>query len=461
MDCLANLGAGVKAAVVGGGWAGLAAAVELARTGFQVTVFEAARQLGGRARSVRTQGQLLDNGQHILIGAYGETLRLMRTVGADPDRLLHRLPLELSFPTGQPHPFRLRLPRLPSPWHLAAGLLTARGASPGEKIAAMRFMRCLQGTAYRLGDDCTVAELLDRHGQHGALRRHLWEPLCLAALNTAPLQASAQIFANTLRDSLGSGRAATDLLLPAADLDRLFPAAAAQFIRARGGEIRLACRVDTIVAGPVVFGERFDCAVLAVGPQHAAGLLAGQPETAASARLLSGYAFEPIATVYLAYPPPLSLPWPMLGLDDRQTGQIGQWVFDRGTLCGTGGLMAFVLSAHGAWEDLDNAQLVLALDRQLAATLCRPLPPVLWQHAIRERRATFSCRPGLPRPAVETALPGWWLAGDYVCAEYPATLEAAVRSGVAAAGAISASLPVARRACAAGARSGPQSPRRA
>ena len=133
----------MKAAIVGAGWAGLSAAVELAQAGFRVTVFEAARQLGGRARSVEVQGHRLDNGQHLLVGAYRETLRLMRQVGADPDRLLKRLPLELSFPGG-PLPFRMRLPRLPSPWHLAAGLLTARGASLAEKISAARCMRSLQ-----------------------------------------------------------------------------------------------------------------------------------------------------------------------------------------------------------------------------------------------------------------------------------------------------------------------------
>jgi uncharacterized protein with NAD-binding domain and iron-sulfur cluster len=137
----------MRAAIVGGGWAGLAAAVELARSGAQVTLFEAARQLGGRARSVETHGQRLDNGQHLLIGAYRETLGLMKEVGADPERLLKRLPLELNFPAGRNSHFRMRLPRLPAPWHLAAGLLGARGVGFAEKIGAVRFMRFLQGVA--------------------------------------------------------------------------------------------------------------------------------------------------------------------------------------------------------------------------------------------------------------------------------------------------------------------------
>ena len=102
----------MKVAVIGGGWAGLTTAVELAAKGMNVTVFEAARQLGGRARSVEINGLHLDNGQHILIGAYRETLRLMEKVGRNPEELLHRLPLELNHPAGG---FLLKLPRLPAP----------------------------------------------------------------------------------------------------------------------------------------------------------------------------------------------------------------------------------------------------------------------------------------------------------------------------------------------------------
>jgi len=201
--------------------------------------------------------------------------------------------------------------------------------------------------------------------------------------------------------------------------------------------------------------------IVAAGPQHAAALLARHEATIASAQLLAEYTFEPIGTVYGGYPQQVRLPLPMLGLYDRAGGQVGQWVFDRGALCGTAGVMAFVLSGHGAWEALDNAALAALLHHQLAVTLDRRLPAMLWFQVIRERRATFRCRPNLRRLSARTDLAGCWLAGDYVCAEYPATLEAAVRSGVAAAREIllSESLPVARRAYASGGNSAPQFPR--
>ena len=423
----------MKVAIIGGGWAGLSAAVELCAAGVEVSVFESARQLGGRARRVETHGHALDNGQHIMVGAYCETLRLMNIVGANAERVLRRIPLELSFPGAG---FRMKLPRLPAPLNLAFGLLGASGCSFAEKLTAVRFMRTLQASHFRLTNDCTVGELLDRHQQRGVLRHCLWHALCLAALNTAPEKASAQLFANTLSDSIGGARRDTDLLLPAADLGQIFPDAAADFIKAHQGKIHLSTRIDDIDPRREIHGEHFDHVILAVAPQHAEKLLRQHVETAGTAETLATYGYEPIATLYAAYPPELRLPCPMLGLDNGKEGHLGQWVFDRGTLCGIPGMLSFVLSGSGAWEEYEDGALLDALHRELEAALNKKLAQPSWHQTIRERRATFSCRPMLPRPATQTALAGLWLAGDFVYADYPATLEGAVRSGVAAAGAI-------------------------
>ncbi len=417
-------------AVIGAGWAGLACAVELAAAGRPVTVFEASRQLGGRARSVDLDGHVLDNGQHLLVGAYAETLRQIRRTGADPAQLFWRQPLRLDYPGA----FRLRLPDLPAPWHLAAGLLAAEGAGWREKLSAALFMQRLKFDGFRLRRDTTVSEWLDAHRQRGAIRRFLWEPLCLAALNTAPQNASAQIFANVLRDSLGGPRGATDLLLQRSDLGRIFPEHAARYLAEHGGEIRRPHRVRELLRqdnGWRVDGRHFDQAVLAVAPQHLPALLAARPVHEPLLRQVAEYDYEPIATVYLAYPERVRLPFPMLGL----TGPLGQWVFDRSHQGGPAGMLAFVLSARGAWEDLDDGELARALHTELCAQL-GPLPPPHWQRSIRERRATFCCRPNLARPGHLTGERGLWLAGDYTCADYPATIEGAVRSGVAAARAV-------------------------
>ena len=123
-----------RVAVIGAGWSGLAAAVRLSSAGLPVTVFEASRQLGGRARRVSIEGQHLDNGQHILIGAYRSTLDLLRELGSDPDRVLLRQPLDLRYADG----FRMHASRLPAPLHLAWALAGARGLSWTERLGAAR-----------------------------------------------------------------------------------------------------------------------------------------------------------------------------------------------------------------------------------------------------------------------------------------------------------------------------------
>lgn len=400
-----------KVAVVGAGYAGLACAVELADAGVAVEVFEASRTLGGRARTVELDGMTVDNGAHILVGAYREILRLLQKVGAG-STALRREPLHLEFPGH----VKLAAPNLPAPLHLGWALLTAQGLSFKEKLAAIRFMRAQQARGFRLPADMSAADLLAAHRQPERLRRFLWEPLCLAALNTPVAIASAQVFLNVLRDSLAAGRAASDLLLPATDFSSLFPEPAARFIEAHGGRVHRSARI-----GALDELGRFDHKVLAVAPYHLAPLA---PEIAAQFQ----FDWQPIATCYLAYPGATLLPFPMIGLE----GGYAQWVFDRGALCGQPGLLAAVISGTGPWQALDHETLATSIHAQIAALLPGLRPPRK-QWIIEEKRATFACTPDLNRPLTRTALPNVWLAGDYVSGDYPATLEGAVRSGVAAA----------------------------
>ncbi len=415
-------------AVVGAGWAGLAAAVTLAERGIRVSVFEASRSLGGRARRVSIDGVDLDNGQHVLIGAYRETLRLMRQVGADPDELFLRLPLELRYADG----FHLRAPRLPYPLNLLAALFGARKLAFSEALAAMRFLVSLRVRNFRVVPDCSVARLLDEHSQTGALRSHLWEPLCVSALNTPVESASAQIFVNVLRDGLTGARAASDLLVARTDLGRLFPEPAAKYVKARGGAIELGTPVRRVARVPGGFrlneAEIFSCVVIACGPHQAGQLLVQLSALDEALSAINAFAYEPIVTCYLKYPESVSLPAPMLGF----SGGIAQWVFDRGRLGGPKGLLAAVISASGAHEELTKEELTARIGIELKAALGE-LPSPRWSQVITEKRATFSCTPALERPEAFTAIPGLALAGDYVASEYPGTLEAAVRSGIAAA----------------------------
>lgn len=428
-----------KVAVIGGGWAGCAAAVELSRRGASVTLFEAARTLGGRARVVEVEGRSLDNGQHILLGAYSETLRLMRIIGIDPDDVLLRLPLQMRYPNGTG--MDLVTPRLPAPLHMLIGLLRASGLKTEDKLALVRFSSAARWMGWLLHTDCSVAELLERFNQTDLLIRLMWRPLCIAALNTPPERASAQVFLNVLRDSLGARRAAaSDMLLPRVDLTGLFPRRAADFIERHGGQLRLGTNVRSIrcddsgwqleVNGASAI-ETFDAVVIATQPAHAAALLDGL----VTASWEGALGHEPITTCYLQYDPAFTLGQPFYALlDDAARGDWGQFVFDRGQLdSANAGLLSVVISASGEAIELGHDALAAAVAKQLAEVFRDPtLAQPTWVKVISEKRATFSCTPALVRPSNNTGCQGLVIAGDYTASDYPATLESAVRSALQA-----------------------------
>lgn len=441
-------------AVIGGGWAGCAAAVELASAGYKVTLLEAARTLGGRARRIETDGRQLDNGQHIMLGAYSSTLSLLRRIGVDARAALLTLPLQMRYPAGTDG-MDFIAPRLPAPLHLAVALLRAKGLSGADKVSLARFSSTARWAGWRLNVDCSVSELLQRWDQTDNLIRLMWRPLCLAALNTAPERASAQIFLNVLRDSLGASRSASDMLLPRHDLTRLLPQAAAAYISARGGSIRTGASVKALrsiegrlwqldISGAAVGGNwstYFPHVVLATGASQAASLLHAIPDcdTSAICQQLTALEPEAITTCYLQYDAQLRLEQPFYALpDDASRQHWGQFVFDRGQLDSQQqGLLAVVISAAAAAASLPQETLARAITVQLAQALQMPrlLQPD-WIKVITEKRATFASTPGLLRPANASGLAGLMLAGDYTAGDYPATLEGAVRSGLAAARAI-------------------------
>jgi len=400
--------------VVGGGYAGMAAAVALARRGTRVTVYESGPVLGGRARRVQSRGELWDNGQHILVGAYSALLGLMQEVGV-PSNALLRLPLELRYADG----FALRSLWLPAPLGLLGGLLLA-DLPFAERCGAVRFMIAMRTQRFRVDPDCSVRDLLERHGQNGRIGHYLWRPLCISALNTPPAQGSANAFLAVVRDSLAGGDGASDLLLPRVDLSKLFPEPAADFVRAKGGEVKLSSPVRDLPGLLAVHSH----VILAVGPHQLAALL---PDAAPE------YEYQPICTCYLQYGEAARLPFPMLGFAEG----VVQWAFDRGSLLGEKGRIACVISAQGDHQQMDHDAIAAICHRELAAQV-RGLGEPASSRVIFEKRATISCTPGRTVPGNGTRLPNVFLAGDFTDPEYPPTLEAAVRSGLRAAAGIPA-----------------------
>lgn len=429
------MNAGARVAVIGGGWAGLACALALRRLGPRLDLFDASPLWGGRARAarVRLAGETvtLDCGQHLLVGAYRACLAQLDELGADGPARLVRRRLRLASPSG----LDLRRLRLPGQAGLAAGLLLARGLSPAEKFAAIRLMAGLRAAGWRPPPGIlTASALLEAWGQPRRLVRRLWEPLCVGALNTPAEEACATSFAAVLRDTLGAERAASDFVLPETTLDAAITRPALGWLRAHGGAVSFGTNVRAVRrAGPhwriETAGATLEASqlVVATPPADAARLLEPlDPRAQALAR----FTYEPIATVLLEWPRDALLPlpdWTLLHDDGRRAW--GQWLFDRGCI-GAHRIAAVVVSAASRLGATTREALGEAVAHQVARQLELPLPRA--HRTVIERRATIRCTPDRPRIACDAfadALPGLWLAGDYVDDEYPATLETAVRSG--------------------------------
>ena len=420
--------------IIGAGWAGLAAAVELSRKQIQVTLIEAAQHAGGRARSVAIRENIFDNGQHLMMGAYREMLRLLRIIGMNEERAFHRRRLCLEMRSPHRDRVRVEFPARSAPWHVIAGFTNATGLSRSERYHALALCVRLFFSGFKLDRDASVAEWLVRNKQSPLLSKALWEPLCLAALNTPLDQASAEVFIRVLREVFAGRRSDSDMLFPRLDLGSVFPEPAVRFIQAQGGAVHFGERAlalyirDGRMHGVTTRLGKIDAdhGILAVSAIECLRLI--QPHSSLNDihRRLSAFRYEPICTVYLQYPPEVRLAGEMTGLLDGT----GQWILDLGNT-GHPGRMAVVISGPGPHMAWDNDALIARIRLELTQHYPQ-WPAPLHTFAIREKRATYSCHAGINalRPAVRTSVQGCWLAGDYTDTGLPATLEGAVRSGV-------------------------------
>jgi squalene-associated FAD-dependent desaturase len=406
--------------IVGAGWAGLAAAVAATQAGWQVTLYEASTDVGGRARRLpqHIAGQPLDNGQHILIGAYRDTLALMRTLGLDPAALLQRLPLDLRLPNGD----GLNLPNWPQPFNLLAGMGRAQGWTLRDKASLIQAAWHWQRAKFECPTPWTVAQLVDEAGITPRILRELIEPLCLSALNTAVHEASATIFLRVLHDALLAGPGSSDLLVPRVDLGALMPDACLQWLTTQGATLKIGERVTPqMLAGLHQSASPHQATLLACPAWDAARLTADiAPEWANRCAQLP---HNPIATVYLQCHDNnfRGLERPMMALQSHAQAP-AQFVFDRGQLNQQPGLLAAVASACTKDRDAITEQVHAQVREQLG------LSDLTVVQTVVEKRATLACTPLLDRPEPSVA-DGLWACGDYIAGPYPSTLEGAVRSG--------------------------------
>ncbi len=429
-------------AVIGAGWAGCAAAAELAAQGVSVTLLEASEELGGRARRLPLElaghWHVLDNGQHLLLGAYTETAALFEQVNVRIDSVIERRPFELHYPDG----FRLQAAALPAPWHLATALATARGLSMSDRAAMIGLLRAMKRARWNIDADRSTTEWLLECRQTPQVVRRVWRPLALAALNTPLDRASAQIFANVLRDSLGAAANASEMWIPRTDLSALLPDAVERYVVARAGSVRRDARVERIerkgrfqlqLRNEPDRAIEVDAVIYAAAPTHLQHIVGRSDPLSATYEALVRFEHEPIYTVYLKYAPSVRIARGFTALlDDPAKRRYAQWVFDRGALDRSHhGVLAAVISSSGPHEAESLEDVCQAVAQQLTDDLRLPTP--LDARAIADRRATLAAVANLQRPANRTPWPGFVLAGDWTESGYPSTLETAVRSGRAAA----------------------------
>lgn len=410
--------------IIGSGWSGLSAAVSLTQQGHRVHLVESAKQFGGRARNVTWQGKMVDNGQHIMIGAYDHMLAMMQLVGVNPEHAFNRLPIDISI--HHPDYSTLHLSgqsRLPWPWSLAWNLVKSAG------LNSLKNLVMLQKDIPRLlaEEDMTVLAWLQRAKQPSRLIEQLWEPLCLATLNTQVAKASAHVLAIVLRDSLGKDELTADLLIPKMPLGTLFPQAAVAYIRRHGGKLSKQTRIAEVVteegkiSGAVTTSGDFiesENIILATGPDQTAQILTAHLRFHRPSQ-------TPITTVYLQYPSQYHLPAPLIGM----TGTMSHWLFDRSQQ--HPGMISAVISSDGPHEKLSKEALVQHVCNEVHQLLPDFPDKADEGFVIREKRATFECsvENHRNRPECMTAIPGLWLTGDYIANQYPATLEGAIRNG--------------------------------
>ncbi|MDO4904937.1 MAG: hydroxysqualene dehydroxylase HpnE [Lautropia sp.] len=446
--------------IIGAGWAGLSAAIHLCRADRPVHVLEAAPQAGGRARRIHLSWPdgadiVVDNGQHLLLGAYHETLDLIHTLMG---RGLQRLPLSWSnaaglsmsrhsTPSSDRRDESVRR-RLAESLSILGALLHARNlpiSARGRLIHSLvqaRLSRWRPPVGVR-----TVADWYRRTRQPTLLIRQFWDPLVISAMNTPPESACATTFLRVLRDALGKDAAASDFVLASEDLTSLFVDPALDYLSGQQTKVSLRTPARAIRQSPAghgylvrvqdpVHGESVIGAeqiVLAVPPYAARRLLADVAPRSVL-QPLERFGYRPITNAYVGWRSgrtdlPAVLPTLFSLFDEPHGATPAHWFFDRGTQAGWR-VGAMVISDSSNALEMGEDALKTALGEQLQRTL--KLPPPEQISLIHDKRATFACTPD--RPVVPPAflmqhLPGIALAGDYTYGAYPATLEAAVRSG--------------------------------
>jgi squalene-associated FAD-dependent desaturase len=442
-----------KVAVIGGGLAGITAAIALAESGADVTLLEARPRLGGATCSFHRDGLIVDTGQHVFLGCCSAYRGLLAKLGmTEHAPLQDRFDVTVLAPGGRKA--RLRRTALPGPLHMLPALSRYRFLSWAERVQVSRpalAMRLLD-PADPVADTQRFGDWLAARGQSERARRALWDLFSVSALNIAGDDASLALAATVVKTGLLGKNNAADIGVAALPLGELHGDAAATVLAKLGAQVILGAKVSAIEVGPIEVTEgeaaRFrvrlgrgedadlaaDAVVLAVPHEKAAPLVPPGALPDATVRAWAGLGASPIVNVHVIYDRPVTNLEFAAAIDSPV-----QWVFDRTPISGMDGpgqYLAISLSAADSYADVPAAK----LREQFVPALAELFPAardaqVTEFFVTRERRATFRQAPGSGalRPKAATRWPGLVLAGAWTDTGWPDTMESAVRSGLAAA----------------------------
>lgn len=416
-----------KVVIVGGGFAGLSAAVHLANVGINVELFEASPKLGGRAYSFFDDitGDVIDNGQHILMGCYKETIHFLKLIGA-LNNIYYQDKLEINFVDKYSGVVPLISKSKFYPFNLLAGLLSYKAIKFTDRVNIIKFFLKLLGTPSESLNNLTVKELLDDNHQNDRTIKAFWDILVVGTLNTNLEKASAKIFIDILKKMFLKGNKSASILLPKTGLSEMYCNNASAFLNNHNGGINLSSRVSYIeirnekVKSVIVNNkpvDGFDFVVSAV-PFHSF-----QKMFLDSDYLLSDLKFDysPILTVHI---------WlnenpfkeKFYGLIDSKV----HWIFNHGKH------ITIVISDAGAMIEFNSEKIYKVVVEEIHNYFAFFNNSLISNYKIiKEKRATFVPSPAIlnSRPNANTKIKNLFLAGDWTNTGLPSTIEGAVKSG--------------------------------
>lgn len=427
-------------AIIGGGFAGLAAGVYLAEKGFTVDLFEKRPILGGRAYSVKDSktGDTLDNGQHLMMGCYHHTLAFLEKIGTR-HLLEFQEKMEVNFADLQGKQYSLRCPSLPAPLHLLVGLARLQTLDWSEKWAMMKLMagvKRLNEKEFESLDSISCEQWLNLWNQSEESIQNFWEPLILATLNETPQISSAQMLAVVIRDALLKTKQDSLMLLSKVGLSELYTEAAQKFIEAAEGKIHLRRGVQKIRSE----NGKIQKLVLEDGSEHIADYYINTSPAEALIPLLeenltqqdffkrfSEITYSPILGVNLWFDRPVT--------DKTFVGIINSpvhWVFNKGKILPQNDYISLVISGAHTLKDMPAEDLLKLCLEEIQKAFPQAKEAKLLHHRIlKELKATpsFGIGSSKLRPCYESPLSNLFLAGDWTATGLPATIEGAVKSG--------------------------------